>query len=333
MKLTVLSAADIREALPMRDAVECMKTAFAELSAGRAVQPQRLAVPVAPAGGTLLVKPAHLPDRGLGAKLVSFFPRNPELGKPAITGLVVLLDPETGEPQALLDGTFVTAWRTGAASGAATDVLARKDSRVAALFGCGEQARTQLLAIDAVRELAEVRVYARTRSSVERFIEEMTPSARGRLLAASDPAEAIEEADVVCAATTSPTPVFDGGRLAAGAHVNGVGSFTTEMQEIDAETVGRARVFVDSRQSALAEAGDLVIAAREGLTDPDDWTELGEVVTGARPGRGSDDEITFFKSVGVAVQDVAASALALERARRLGLGSTVDLGPGTTSSS
>lgn len=324
MKLTVLSAAEIRRAVPMADAVEAMKKAFADLSGGRAVMPQRLAVPVSPAEGTLLVKPAYLRDGGLGAKLVSIFPRNTEAGREAITGIVVLLDAATGEPSALLDGTFVTAWRTGAASGAATDLLARKEARIGALFGCGVQGRTQALAIDAVRNLETIRVHDPAAGAAERFIEEMAPQVKATLVRAAGPREAAEGADVICAATTSSTPVFDGGCLAPGAHVNGVGSFTPTMQEIDSRTVERSRVFVDSREAALAEAGDLIIAARDGATEPGAWTEIGEVVSGSKPGRTAEDEITFFKSVGVAVQDIAVSRLALERAARSGLGRTVE---------
>ena len=326
MKLRLLSADDLRRALPMVDAVATMKEAFAALSSGRATVPPRIHMDVAEGPGTTLVMPAYLGARGgLGAKLVSFFPGNAERGRPAVSGLVVVLDPETGEPAALADGTFLTAWRTGAASGAASDLLALPDARTAALFGCGAQARTQALAIDAVRDLDVVRVYARTPSSVERFVVEMEEQLEARPVAAESPAAALAGAEIVCAATTSSTPVFDGRDLAAGAHVNGVGSFTTEMREVDATTVARARVFVDQRQAAEAEAGDLVIAAREGHTEPGRWAELGEVVAGTRPGRRAAAEITFFKSVGVAVQDVAAADRALERARELNLGSQIEL--------
>ena len=335
MKLRLLSADDLRRALPMADAVATMKDAFAALSSGQAVVPQRIHMPVggraatgrvADATGTTLVMPAYLGTAGgLGAKLVSFFPGNAERGKPAVTGLVVVLDPETGEPTALADGTFLTAWRTGAASGAASDLLALPAARTAALFGCGAQARTQALAVDAVRHLDAIRVYARTPAAVEGFVAEMQPQLEARLVIAESPAAAVAGAEIVCAATTSPTPVFDGRDLAVGAHVNGVGSFTAAMREIDAATIARARVFVDHRRAAEAEAGDLVIATREGHTDPAHWTELGEVVAATRPGRRSETEVTFFKSVGVAVQDVAAAARALERARELDLGSEIEL--------
>ena len=325
MQLTLLSAEDIRAALPMRDAIQAMKDAFTAFSSGRAVVPLRPVIPVPPVQGTLLVKPAYVEGGGLGAKLVSVFPRNPQRGKPTITGIVVLVDPETGEPTALCDGTFVTSWRTGAASGAATDALARPEASIGAVLGCGAQGRTQALGIDSVRSLEEIRLHDPNAEKVADFIETLQPQIGARLVPVSEAREAVEGADVICTATTSSTPVLEGRLLSPGTHVNGIGSFTTEMQEIDVTAVARARVFVDSLESARAEAGDLVIAARQGETRPEDWTEIGRVFAGSAPGRCSADEITLFKSVGVAVQDIAACALALERARAQGLGSTVEL--------
>lgn len=325
MELRLLTARDLRRALPMAEAIETMKQAFAALSSGRAVMPQRLAIPVQEASGTLLVKPAYLPGTGLGAKLVSFFPGNRERGRPAISGLVVALDPASGEPRAICDGGFLTAWRTGAASGAATDLLARGDARIGAVIGCGAQGRTQALAIDAVRELEEIRLFSRTRERVERLAEELAPELRARPVAVESAAAALAGADVVCTATDSATPVFAAADLADGAHLNGIGSFTPRMQEVDAATVGRARVWVDSLESAQAEAGDLLVAEKQGQTRRDDWVELGHLILGRAPGRGGEDEVTFFKSVGVAAQDVAALSAALGRADELGLGSSVDL--------
>jgi ornithine cyclodeaminase len=280
---------------------------------------------VAPVAGTSLFMPAYLPASGLGAKIVSVFPRNPAQGKPVIHGLVVVLDPETGEPLALCDGGFVTAWRTGAGSGAATDLLAPASVRLGAVIGAGVQARTQAIAIDTVRLLEEIRIYSPTAANVERFIAEVQPDVRARLVPAASAAEAVQNADIICAATTSATPVFDGRLLKPGAHVNGVGSFMLHQQEVDAETVRRARIFVDSRDFALAEAGDLVTPMQAGETRLEDWTELGEVVAGLKPGRQSPDEITFFKSVGVAVQDVAAAGRALAEAQAKGLGKVIEL--------
>jgi len=325
VQLTLLSAEDIRTALPMRDAIEAMKDAFAAFSSGRAVVPLRPVIPVPPVEGMILVKPAFVEGHGLGAKLVSVFPGNARAGKPTIHGLVVLVDPGTGEPTALCDGAFVTSWRTGAASGAATDVLARLDARVGAVLGCGAQGRTQALAIDTVRSLEEIRLYDPNAEKMVAFVEEMQAQIGARLRPVSAADEAVEGADVICTATTSSTPVLEGRRLSPGAHVNGIGSFTAEMQEIDTAAVARSRVFVDSLESARAEAGDLVIAARQGETLPEDWTEIGTLFEGKAQGRRSPTEITLFKSVGVAVQDIVAGALALKRARARGLGSTVEL--------
>lgn len=320
MRLTLLSAADIQTALPMPAAIAAMKTAFAALSAGQAAVPLRAALPVPEHEAVSLFMPAYLRGVGLGVKIVSVFPKNAQHHRPIIFGLVIALDPATGEPLALLDGTFLTAWRTGAASGAATDLLARADVTIGAVIGCGAQARTQVLAIDAARSLAEIRVYAPRPERAQAFIAELQPRVTAKLIATPSSSDAVRDADVICAATTSATPVFDGQWLKPGAHVNGVGSYTLQMQEVDAVTVRRARLFVDARASALAEAGDLVSAH----TGPDDWTELGEVAAGLKPGRQARDDITFFKSVGVAVQDVVAAGAALAEAGRLGLGKVVE---------
>lgn len=328
MKLRLLSGPDIAVALPMGDCIQVMKRAFADFSMGRARVPLRTVLPIERDGrrhGTMLVKPAYIPGAGLGAKLVSVFPDNAALGRPVTPGLVVHLSIETGEPIALLDGTFLTAWRTGAASGAATDLLAAPDAAVGAVFGAGTQGRTQVFAIDAVRDLDEIRLYARDRDKAAALAAEIQDQVRARLVAAESPSEAVADAQIVCAATTSHHPVFDGLHLAEGAHVNGVGSFTPDMQEIDLETVLRSRVFVDSFESASVEPGDLLEAVAAGVTNPEEWTELGTVVEGEHPGRQAGDDLTFFKSVGLAVQDIAAGAVVIERALEHDLGFEVDL--------
>ncbi|MCC7360549.1 MAG: hypothetical protein IT317_13790 [Anaerolineales bacterium] len=325
MQLTLLSAADLRAALPMPAAIAAMHAAFAALSTGQANVPLRLHLPVPPADGLSLFMPAYLPGQGLGAKIVSVFPHNPAHGRPTINGLVILLDPATGEPAALADGTFLTAWRTAAGAAAAADLLARPDARVGALLGLGALGRTHIIALDTVRPLEAIHLYAPTAAHIAAFIAELQPHVNARLLAAPSADAAVAAADLIFTATTSRTPVFDGARLQPGAHLSGVGSHTTAMQEVDVVTVTRARLFVDSRAGALAEAGDLVIPLQAGLTHPAAWTELGEVVAGLQPGRQSPQEITFFKSVGNAVQDIAAASAALAQARRLGLGQTVTL--------
>jgi ornithine cyclodeaminase len=323
--MLVFSDADVRRALPMRAAIESQRRAFAALAAGDAELPLRTPVPVPAADAVTLFMPARVGD-DLGGKVVSVFPHNPARGLALVQGVVLLIDASTGRPAALLEAASLTALRTGAASGLATDLLAVPGARTAAVLGTGAQADTQLLAVCAVRPIERVRVFSRDPDHVAAFIARMQPEVSAALLPAASPAEAVRGADVVCAATTSPTPVFDGRDLGPGAHVNGVGSYTAAMQEVDSATVRRAgRVFVDCRAAALAEAGDVVVPLREGIITEADLVELGAVAAGRHPGRRAAEEITFFKSVGIAVQDVAAAGEVVRRARGLGLGREIDL--------
>ena len=327
--MRILSGADVRQAVTMADAIEAVKNAYVQLSAGRAVVPLRTPVEVDEAASVTLFMPAYLPDSAaLGAKIVSVFPGNPEMGLPTIHAVVIVIDPQTGRPLAMMDGTYLTALRTGAASGVSTDLLARADARVTAIFGAGVQARTQLEAVCTVRSIEKAWVYDPVGEAAVAYAEEM--AARGQPLpadirVANSPAEAVADADVICTATTSARPVFADGDLKPGVHISGVGSYTPEMQEIPAETVVRAKVVVDSRDASLAEAGDLIVPLDQGsITKAHIHGELGEIAAGHIPGRESETEVTFFKSVGVAVQDVAVAGLVLSRAAEGELG--VELG-------
>lgn len=305
----------------MPEAIAAMKAAYAQVSSGSAVVPLRTRLEVPHRRAAVLLMPGYLPESSaLGAKIVSIFPQNPQRGLPLINALVVILNAETGEPQALLDGAFLTAWRTGAAAGAATDVLARREAVIGAVIGAGAVARPALLAICAARALESVRVSSRDPDHVAAFIAEMQPQVGARLEAAASAAEAVAGADVICAATTAEQPVVAGKWLSAGAHVSGLGSYTPTMQEVDDETVRRARVVVDSREAALAEAGDVIIPINAGLARREEIVELGEILLGRQPGRTSDEQITFFKSVGVAAQDLVAASWVIAAAERLGLG-------------
>lgn len=334
MRMRILSAPDLERALPMAAAVECMKRAYQAQFEGRIDAPQRAVLEVP--GGVGLSMPGHLPGVALGAKWVSVFPGNAKLGKPAIQGLVMLADPETGEPCALLDGTFLTAWRTAAASGAATDLLARRDVRIGAVIGAGAQGRTQVLALDTVRDFDEIRVASRGPSAA-RLVEELGGRTRARLVAGSSAAEFARGAEVVTLATDSSTPVLTAEQVDPGTHLNAVGSFRLDMVEMDPEFFRSAHVFVDDREAALEEAGELVAGIDLGATDPSRWTPLGEVVARSSAGRPEHTEppelpkpadpgtCTYFKSVGLPVQDLAAAGEALEKARELGLGRELDL--------
>jgi ornithine cyclodeaminase len=329
MKLRILSGGDVRRAVTMAEAIQAVREAYVQLSTGQAVVPLRTPVPVEGREAVTLFMPAYLPaSDAMAAKIVSVFPGNLERGLPLIHAVVIVVDAETGRPVALMDGTYLTALRTGAASGVATELLARPGARVAAVFGAGAQARTQLEAICTARSIEKVWVYDALPEAATAYVEEM--KGRGQpiptdIAIAGSPAEAAGDADVICTATTSNTPVFEDADLRPGAHINGVGSYTPQMQEIPAQTVARAKVVVDSRSASLVEAGDLIIPLREGLiADADIHGEIGEVAAGAIAGRESEDEVTFFKSVGVAVQDVAVAGLVLQRATEQNLGIEVE---------
>lgn len=325
--MLILTRDDVQKALPMSQAIEAVKDAFAQLWAGQADVPLRTSLDVPHHHGVTLFMPAYLhDDDAMALKIVSVFNDNPSKGLPLIHALVIVVDAESGAPEAVMDGTYLTALRTGAASGAATDVLAREDAHVAAIFGAGAQGRTQLEAICAVRPIEEVWVCDIEREKAERLAEDMSKVLAPSLNVAKTPAQALRRADVVCTATTSSTPVFDDADVQPGTHINAIGAYTPQMQEIPPETVLRAKVVVDHHQAALAEAGDLLIPIEQGLMSAEHiYAELGEIITGGRAGRETVDEITLFKSVGVAVQDVAAARAALEAAHGSALGTDVAL--------
>lgn len=324
MKLRILSAEDVRRALPMPQAIEVMRLAFSQLSANEASVPLRTRLQTD--AGLVLLMPAFLKrSREIGFKLVSIWDDNPAKGLPAVIALALVLDPETGQPLALINGETLTAIRTGAGGGLAADILARPEARVAAVFGAGVQARAQLEAVCAVRPIEEARLFSLTAAHTEAFAADAEQWAP-RLIIAASPRQAVQGADIVITATTSETPVFDGDDLAPGAHVTGVGSYAPHMQEVDTTTIQRAKIVVDSLQSCLAEAGDLLIPLHKHIIQKMDiHGELGEIINGDKPGRESPEEITFFKSVGVAVQDAAAAAEILRVAQAQGLGQEVGL--------
>jgi alanine dehydrogenase len=328
--MLILTADDVKKALPMKETIEAMKRAYASLSDGKAEVPLRTRLSVPPQEAVSLFMPAYVQAQGgdaLAVKVVSLFPNNPDRGLTFIQAAVLVLEADTGRTAALLEGSTLTAIRTGAGSGAAIDLLARPDSKMVAVFGAGAQGRTQLEAACSVRKIEKAWVFDPSVERAETFVQEM--AGKGpipkELRVASNAREALSEADIVCTATTSNAPVFADSDLKPGAHVSAIGSYTPEMQEVPAETVARALVVVDSRSATLAETGDLLQPMQAGLFGEGHiYAELGEIVLGRKAGRKSPDQITYFKSVGVAVQDAMAAQLALENARQLGLGVEVD---------
>jgi alanine dehydrogenase len=326
MELRVLSAEDVRRALPMSRAIETMRSAFGQLSANEADMPLRTRLQTDQ--GLLLFMPAFLrQSREIGFKMVSIWGDNPAQGLPAIVAIAMVVDANTGQPLALLNGETLTALRTGAGGGLAADLLARPDAGVVAVFGSGVQARAQLEAVCVVRQVKEVRIFGRTPSSVEKFAAEVAawPNAP-QVESSGSRREAIAGADIVITATTSDKPVFDGRDLSPGTHVTAVGSYAPHMQEVDEETIRRSKIVVDSLQACLAEAGDLIVALEKNVIGKlDIHAELGQIVNGERSARESREEITFFKSVGLAVQDAAAANAVLREAEAQGLGTVVRL--------
>ena len=320
MPIRILSASDVRAALPMPKAIDAMRHAYSQLSAGKATAPPRQHLSTDK--GITLIMPAHLPERSeFGIKVVSVYDDNPNLGLPRISATVLVLDPTTGAPKAFMDGASLTAIRTGAGGGVAADLLARKNAKTVGLFGAGVQARAQLQAVMAVRNITSVNLISRTQTSAQQLaaeISEWTDAPEVNLV--STPRQVVENADIVLCATTSATPLFDGNALQPGTHITAVGTFIPEKREVDTITIRRAhRIVVDSREACLEEAGDLIIP--NAAID----AEIGEIVNGDKPGRQSDDEITFFKSVGVAVQDAVAGSVVLAEAEVKELGVLVEM--------
>jgi ornithine cyclodeaminase len=329
--ILVLTRNDIQKAVSMIDAIDAVGEAFRSLSKGETAVPLRTPVPVPENNGVALFMPGFLPaGKALGLKAISVFPDNPAKGIPTINAVFLLMSPETGEPLALMEANYLTALRTGAASGLATRHLAKQETPIVAVFGAGAQARTQLEAVHAVREISEVRVFDLHPAAVEKYIKDMKSILTDPVpafSAAATPETAVADADVIITATTSTQPVFNGSFLKTGAHINGVGSYTPQMREIDLTALQRAdKIVVDAVSAALEEAGDLIIPLTAGqIARSDIYGEIGEVAAGLMPGRESDSEITIFKTVGHAVQDLAVARLIYERASRDNLGTIIEL--------
>lgn len=296
----------------MADVIAAMREAFVSLSVGQVTLPPR-GVLEGEHGITLTMPVTD--GRQISVKVVTLYPGNPERGLPLTQAMLLLMDAETGSPLALMDARVLTGLRTGAACGLATDLLARPDAQSLAVIGAGAMARQGIEAIRQVREIKEIRIFGRSRT------QELAEEVGGSPCASAH--EATADVDIILCATSSKTPVLELADIKPGAHINGVGSFTPEMAELAPDLVREARVIVDHRDSAWTEAGDLLQADIE--TSHAD-TELGEVAGGLKPGRTSEEEITFFKSVGNAVQDLATARLVYQRAEEMGLGTEFDFG-------
>ncbi|MEN3047239.1 MAG: ornithine cyclodeaminase family protein [Candidatus Caldarchaeales archaeon] len=311
----LLGDEEVERALSMREVIEAVERAFALYSTGRALMPQRVHVPVREHGGTILLMPCYLPEMGVfSVKYVTVYPANPSRGLPTIFASLLISDPTTGEPKVLADARAATGMRTGAATAVSIKHLSRTREGALGIVGCGYQARWQLRAALEVMRVEKLFLHDVVRSRAVELGEE----ASGRYGLDVEVADGVRRlaagSDVIITATTSSEPFLKAEWVKPGTHISAIGAFTPQMAELEAELVASSKVVVDSREAAKAEAGDVIQAVQKGLMRWEDvHAELGEVVAGIRPGRENEDEVTVFKSVGLAVQDAAVAALLLKR--------------------
>lgn len=327
MKILILTHDEVEQLLLMPECIAVMEEALSALARGEMQQPLRTMVRPADAGGLMAMMPSYRSGAKavFGLKAICVFPQNPARGKDAHQGGVLLFSGETGEPLALINASAITAIRTAAVSGVATRLLARADACNLAIIGAGVQARSHLSAMDCVRPISRARIASRTLAHAQSFVNEMQPSFAFPLEPVSSIRSAVADADIIVTATNATGPVLQREWVAAGTHINAVGACSPSAREIDTATMVAASLFVDRRESALNEAGDYILAAKEGAIGPDQIrAELGEMLSGAASGRTTPDEITLFKSLGLAIEDLAAAAFLFEKAQQVDCGAWVE---------
>lgn len=324
--IVLIKSGEIKKNFTMTEAIGAMAEAFAGLSAGTSFVPQRMVTSVAGGKLNMLLKPVAVDSLNRAAiKVLTQKELGAVGGIPAIVGVVMLLDTETGEILALMDGEHLTALRTGAASGLATKLFARNDAKTAAIFGCGAQGKTQLEAVKAVRDISKAWVFDKNRKVAESFKSEMQVKLNLEIEIAAT-AEVLKECDIVCTATNAEAPLFLKEHVKEGAHINAIGSYKPNMQELDPFLLKDAKIVVDQKEACLAESGDLIKPVSDGIFAQDHIRgEIGEFILKNRKTRKSEKEITVFKSVGVAIQDFAVANRIYEKALQKGFGTAVGL--------
>ena len=327
MPLLVLNNEQIAQLLPMSDCIELMSEALAALTRGEVYQPLRTIIRPPEARGLLGLMPAyrHGEFGAFGMKAICVFPGNPAIGKDAHQGMVMLFSQETGEAQAIMNASRITATRTAAVSAVATRLLARPGAEQLGIIGAGVQARTHLEALALVRSIKRARITCPTRAHAERVVEEMQDRVPFPIQVVNSNEEAVREADIIVTATSAHEPVIKRSWIADGAHINAIGTHSPQSREIDSETMGAARIFADRRESVLNEAGDYLLAAKDGAVTPESIVaEIGELIIKAKRGRTSPAEITLFKSLGLAIEDVVCAEYLYRKANTQQIGSWVE---------
>lgn len=324
----LLSKTDVINVLDMKTTMNIVEKSFAELYEGSAIMPQRTPIPVPDHSGVALFMPAYMKKLGaIGAKIVTVYKDNmPKYNLPTVLGTIAILDEKTGNAEAIMDGGFITAMRTGAVSGIATKYMANKDAITAAIIGSGVQAKTQVWATVEAHDFKEYLVFSLDPvEQIEQFCEEMNYKHKIPFKPAKSAEEAVRNADVLTLATSAKDPIIKAEWLKPGCHINGIGSHAPAMRELDEETILKSRIIADLKEACLAEAGDFLIPKNEGkFKDEMIVGDLGGVVTGSVKGRTSHDEITLFKSVGLAIQDISTALAVYQSAKEKGVGKEFD---------
>ena len=333
MEILVLTEDDIRKVFTMREAISASKDALAYYSQGKSQIPLRINLNIEDFQGDSLYMPGHVgPAEALGLKIVSTYPENPKKGLPSVPATMVLLDSSTGQVNSIMDGTYLTKLRTGAVAGAGTDELAREDARVFLMFGTGGQAEEQLEAVLNVRPIEKAIIFGgRNQEKAQAFVDEMKEKYSEKFNVSielgKDRDQAVREADIITAVTTSRQPVFNGELVKLGCHINGVGSYTPEMVELDSKAVCNCdKIFVDTLEGVINESGDFIDPIEKGELDPKSITgELGELISADKPGRESEEEITLFKTTGTAVLDLVTGKRIYDKAKEMGIGQVIEM--------
>jgi len=323
MKTRLLTRKDIQSFLTMKTCMDAVESAFADLASGNAIMPQRTPIKPEGKGGIALFMPAYIPKLGaLGAKVVSVYTGNSKLGIPVTLGTYILLDDSTGFPIAIMEGGFLTAMRTGAVTGVSCKYMARKDAKVGMIFGTGVQALYQVFAMHEARPLKKIMTYSiDPQEAKDKFTSSIKEKLDIEVVQVDDPATAVGQADIVVLATSASTPIVDSNWFKPGTHISGIGSHSPGAREIDALTVQKSRIVCDHIDACKAEAGDFIIPAQAGEWSWDKVAgSLGDVVLGKVKGRTSDTEITLFKSVGLAIQDMSVGRAVFDEAEKRGIG-------------
>ena len=325
--MLVLSEEQVRSLLDIEELITALEQAHIQYSTGKAVMPVRLVVPLPQIHGRITSMPGYLTeDKAMGMKVVSYFQNNPKLDLPAILATIMLFSAETGQLMAVMDGSFITAVRTACASAMATKALANPYTPLLGILGAGVQARAHIQALSRVKKLQRIKIYSPLGMSAQRVRQELESEIGVDIEIAASAEETVSDCDLVVTATTAREPILESEWLKPGAHINAVGSHRPDHREIDGATLARSKIVVDSREAIMAECGDILLAIKDNaITEDSIHAEIGEVLAGTKPGRTSASEVTLYKSVGIAIQDVATAQLVYRKALELKVGTNVEV--------